>query len=125
MEPLASAFISFIGGGGLVALIAWLRFRSKDRAETTKIDTESESLTALTIKTFQGIYQDLIRDQMVRISRLEEEQAASGTRIISLERLVEEQNKLITSLRKEIVQLKEQLVAAGHVPGATKETNDE
>jgi uncharacterized coiled-coil protein SlyX len=90
-------------------------------SESGKIESESESLIATTIKTFQGIYQDLIRDQMVRITRLETEQTSSEGRIVGLELVVAEQRELITSLRAEIHGLKQQLVDLGHVPRAIVE----
>lgn len=94
-----TAILSAIGGGTLVALIAWARFRSKDSAETEKIRAEAEAVEAQTVEKLTSIATSLLTKA---IEQAEFREQRFEAKILVLESKVDHLTKTVDSLADQL-----------------------
>lgn len=103
---MLNAILSALGGGALVALIAWARFRGKDSAETEKIRAEAEQVEAETVEKLTSIATNLLSKVMEH----------SEVRERVLERKIETLELKVDHLTKTVDALATQLRENGVTP---------
>lgn len=94
-----TAILGALGGGAIVALIAWARFRRRDTAETEKIRAEADQIEAQTVEKLTTIATSLLSKA---IEQAEFREQRFEAKIVVLETKVDHLTKTVDSLASQL-----------------------